>query len=262
MGAVDSIGSAMFYLVSLVTFGLFLYVEARRTDPLIDMRLFRIRLFSAGSISQFLCSVGLGSLSLIIILYLQVVRGFDALVAGLLFLPMDLAFVSVAPISGRLSDRYGTRWLATSGMGVATIGYAALAFVLTATTSLVEIVIVLMIIGVGWGIFSSPNIRSIMESVPPQRRGVASGVRATLMNTGNVISIGLVAYIITTVIPYPVVSGIITGGYTELTSVESMGFVAGIQRAFIVTAIMTLAAMFASSLRGQETLRVTPSDHT
>jgi len=253
MGSVSNIGSAMLYLVSLVTFGLFLYVEARRTDPLLDMRLFRIRLFSAGNLSQLLSSVGLGSLSLIIILYFQIIRGYDALIAGLLFLPLDLAFVSIAPISGRLSDQYGTRWLATLGMAVATVGYVAFAFVLSATTSLVEIVIMLVIVGLGWGLFASPNIRSIMESVPPQRRGIASGVRATVMNTGNVISIGLVAYIITTVIPYPVVSGILTGGYTALTSAESTGFVAGIQRAFIVTAIMTLAATFSSSLRGQET---------
>jgi EmrB/QacA subfamily drug resistance transporter len=257
MGAVNSIESAMFYLVSLVTFGLFLYIEPRRTDPLLDMRLFRIRLFSAGSVSQFLSSVGLGSLSLIIILYFQIIRGYDALIAGLLFLPLDLAFVSIAPISGRLSDEYGARWLATLGMGVATIGYVAFAFVLSATTSLLEIVIMLIIVGLGWGLFASPNIRSIMESVPAQHRGVASGVRATIMNAGNVISIGLVAYIITTVIPYQVVSGIITGGYTALNSVESMGFVAGIQRAFIVTAAMTLAAMFASSLRGEQTLRLT-----
>lgn len=92
-----------------------------------------------------------------------------------------------------------------------------------------------------------------MGSVPPQRRGVASGVRATIFNTGNVVSIGLVAYIITTAIPYQIVSGIVTGGYTTLTLGESMGFVTGIGRAFIVTAIITFAAMFASSQRGPET---------
>jgi uncharacterized membrane protein len=92
-----------------------------------------------------------------------------------------------------------------------------------------------------------------MGSVPPQRRGVASAVRATVFNTGNVLSIGLVAYIITTVIPYQVVSGIISGGYTTLSPADSMGFITGIGRAFIVTAIITIAGMFASSMRGQET---------
>ncbi len=91
-----------------------------------------------------------------------------------------------------------------------------------------------------------------MGSVPPQQRGVASAVRATVFNTGNVVSISLVAYIITTVIPYQVVSGIITGGYTALSPSESVGFVTGVSRAFIVTAIITLIGMFVSSLRGPE----------
>jgi MFS family permease len=231
---------------------LFLYLEPRTAEPLLDLRLFRIRLFSAGNISQLLYSLGFGAISLIVIIYLQLIRGFDALTAGLLFLPLDIAFVSIGPISGRLSDRYGTRGLATLGMGVGTIGYAALAFLLTATSPLLQIEIILALIGLGLGLFSSPNISSIMGAVPPQRRGVASAVRATIFNTGNVVSIGLVAYVITTVIPYQVVSGIITGGYTTLTVNESIGFVTGVSRAFILTAIISLIGMFASSLRGPE----------
>lgn len=250
MSLIDEIGAAVLTLISLVTFALFLYVEPRRTEPLLDLRLFRIRLFSAGNVSQLLYSLGFGSISLIVIIYLQLIRGFDALTAGLLFLPLDVAFVSIGPISGRLSDRYGTRGLATLGMGVGTAGYVALALFLTATTPLLQIEIILALIGLGLGLFSSPNISSVMGSVPPQRRGVASAVRATVFNAGNVVSIGLVAYIITTVIPYQVVSGIIIGGYTVLSPSESMGFVTGVSRAFIVTAIITLIGMFVSSLRG------------
>ncbi len=253
MASIDNIGAAILYSISLVTFALFLYFEPRRAEPLLDMRLFKIRLFSAGNISQLLYSLGFGSLSLIIILYFQLIRGYSALESGLLFLPLDVAFVSIGPISGKLSDRYGTRWLATLGMGVGTIGCVALAFLLNATTPLEQIEVILVILGLGVGLFSSPNISSVMGSVPPQRRGVASAVRATLFNTGNVVSISLVAYIITTVIPYQVVSGIITGGYTTLTPSESAGFLIGVGRAFIVTAIITFAGMFTSSLRGSET---------
>jgi MFS family permease len=247
------IEAAILYSVSLVTFGLFLYLEPRRGEPLLDMRLFRIRLFSAGNISQLLFSLGFGSMSLIIILYLQLIRGFDAFTAGLLFLPLDIAFVSIGPISGKLSDRYGTRGLATLGMGVGAVGYVALALLLTTTTPLEQIEVILVVIGVGLGLFSSPNISSIMGSVPAQRRGVASAVRATLFNAGSVVSIGLVAYIVTTAIPYEVVSGIITGGYTALTPGDSIGFVTGIGRAFVVAAMITIIGMFASSLRGPRT---------
>jgi EmrB/QacA subfamily drug resistance transporter len=253
MASINEIEAAILYMISLVTFALFLYVEPRQAEPLLDMRLFKIRLFSAGNISQLLYSLGFGSVSLIIILYFQVIRGYDALTAGILFLPLDVAFVCIGPISGRLSDRYGTRGLATLGMGLGTVGNVALAFLITATTPIVQIEIILVVLGLGVGLFSSPNISSVMGSVPPKRRGVASAVRATVFNTGSVVSIGLVAYIITTVIPYRVVSGIISGGYTTLTPADSMGFVTGIGRAFIVTAIITLVGMFASSLRGAET---------
>lgn len=252
MESINEIAATVLYGIALVTFALFLYVEPRLHEPLLDMRLFKIRLFSAGNISQFLYSLGFGSFSLIIVLYFQLIRGYDALTAGLLFLPLDIAFVSIAPISGKLSDKYGTRGLATLGMGLGTVGYVAFAFLLTSTTPLVQIEIMLVILGLGVGLFSSPNISSVMGSVPPERRGVASAVRATVFNTGNVVSIGLVAYIITTAIPYSVVSGIITGGYSTLTSSDSIGFVTGVGRAFIVAAIITLMGMFASSLRGQE----------
>jgi EmrB/QacA subfamily drug resistance transporter len=260
MAAIDNIEATIFFAIGLATFAGFLYVEPRTAQPLLDMRLFKIRLFSAGNISQFLYSLGFGSLSLIIILYFQLIRGFDALTAGILFLPLDVAFVTIGPISGRLSDRYGTRGLATLGMGIGTVGYVALAFLLTATTSLVQVEIILIILGLGLGLFSSPNISSVMGSVPADRRGVASAVRATLFNTGNVVSIALVAYIITTAIPYQVVSGIITGGYTTLTASDSVGFMSGIGRAFIVATVITLAGMFASSLRGHETK--TQTNHT
>jgi MFS family permease len=260
MAAIDNVEATIFFAIGLATFAGFIYVEQRAAQPLLDMRLFKIRLFSAGNISQFLYSLGFGSLSLIIILYFQLIRGFDALTAGILFLPLDVAFVIIGPISGRLSDRYGTRGLATLGMGVGTVGYVALVFLLTATTPLVQVEIILVIIGLGVGLFSSPNISAVMGSVPADRRGVASAVRATLFNTGNVVSIALVAYIITTAIPYQVVSGIITGGYTTLTASDSVGFITGIGRAFIVAAVITLAGMFASSLRGHETK--TQTNHT
>jgi EmrB/QacA subfamily drug resistance transporter len=252
MGAIDRIAAAAFYAIGLVIFALFLYLEPRTPQPLLDMRLFKIRLFSAGNVSQFLYSLGFGALSLIIVLYFQLIRGFNALTAGILFLPLDVAFVSIGPISGKLSDRYGTRGLATLGMSIGTVSYVLLAFLLNATTPIEEIEIILVLVGLGVGLFSSPNISSVMGSVPPQRRGVASAIRATVFNTGSVISISLVAYIITTAIPYQVVSGIITGGYTTLTPNESIGFVTGIGRAFLVAAAITLVGAFASSLRGSE----------
>ena len=252
MDVIDRLTSASLYAVCLLMFTFFVYLEPRTQEPLLDMRLFKSRLFSSGNISQFLYSLGVGALSLILILYFELIRGYDALTSGLLLVPWDVAFISIGPISGRLSDRYGTRFFAMLGLGIGGVCYAAAAFMLTATTSLWNVELLLVVIGLGQGLFSSPNISSVMGSVPPERRGVASGIRATMFNAGNVVSIGLVAYVITTAIPYQVVSEIITGGYTSLTVGDAAGFVTGMSRAFIVAAIITFAAMFASSLRGAE----------
>jgi EmrB/QacA subfamily drug resistance transporter len=253
MDIIGRLTSASLYAVCLALFVLFAYLEPRVQEPLLDMRLFKIRLFSLGNLSQLLYSLGFGALSLILILYFQLVRGYDALTSGLLFLPLDVAFISIGPISGRLSDRYGTRFFATLGMGIGGVSYLVAAFMLNSTASIWSVELLLVVFGLGLGLFSSPNISSVMGSVPAQRRGVASAIRATVFNAGNVISIGLVAYIVTTAIPYQVVSGIITGGYTSLTPGDAAGFVTGMGRAFIVAAVITFVGMFASSLRGPKT---------
>ena len=253
MDAIGRFTSASFYVVSFLMLALFVYIEPRTAHPLLDMRLFKNRLFTLGNLSQLLYSLGVGALSLILILYFQLIRGYDALTAGILFLPLDVAFIAIGPISGRLSDRYGTRLFATLGLAIGGVTYLVAAFALTATVPIWIAELLLVVTGLGLGLFSSPNISSVMGSVPPERRGVASGIRATVFNTGNVVSIGLVAYIVTTAIPYHVVSGIITGGYTSLTAGEAAGFVTGMARAFIVSSAITFVGMFASSLRGHET---------
>ena len=258
MDAIDTLTSASFYLTCLILFILFFYYEPRTHEPLLDLSLFKVRIFSAGNISQLLYSLGFGALSLVVILYFQLIRGYSALIAGLLFLPLDVAFIAIGPISGRLSDKHGTRLFATLGMGIGTIGFLASAWLWTATTPLILVEFILVVLGLGLGMFSSPNISSVMGAVPPERRGVASGIRATVFNAGNVISIGLVAYIITTAVPYQIVSGIITGGYTSLTSSDAIGFVTGMERAFIVSAMLTLIGMVASSLRGRELKNIVP----
>jgi MFS family permease len=252
MDVISRLTSTSLYIVCLVMFIVFVYVEPRTREPLLDMRLFKSRLFSSGNISQFLYSLGFGALSLILILYFEVIRGYDAFTSGLLLVPWDVAFISIGPISGRLSDRYGTRLFAMLGLGIGGLCYAVAALMLTASPPLWKLELLLIVIGLGQGLFSSPNISSVMGSVPPERRGVASGIRATMFNAGNVVSIGLVAYVITTAIPYHVVSEIITGGYTSLTVGDATGFITGMSRAFIVAAVITFVAMFASSLRGVE----------
>ncbi len=251
-GALSLPVAAALTAFGLVCLALFVRVESRRRDPLMDLKLFRIRVFSAAALSTLLFSLGFGAQSLILILYLQIIRGFPPLNAGLAFIPLDVSFSLVGAMSGRLSDRYGARGLSTLGLSLGSIGYLLLGLTVSVDTSLVVIEGILVLIGVGLGLFASPNISSLMGSVPPERRGVASAIRATLFNTGSVVSIGLVASVITTAIPYSTVSQIIARGNVGavLTTSERLGFVEGIRRGFIVSAAIIVPAAMASSLRG------------
>jgi len=151
MDVIDRVTSASLYAICLLLFVLFAYLEPRISEPLLDMRLFKSRLFSFGNVSQLLYSLGFGALSLILILYFQLVRGYNALTSGLLFLPLDVAFIAIGPISGRLSDRYGTRLFATLGMGIGAASYLLAAFVLNSTTPLLNVELLLVVIGLGLG---------------------------------------------------------------------------------------------------------------
>ncbi len=237
-------------VVSLLCLGSFVYVESHRSEPLLDLRLFRIRAFSAGILSQLLFSLGFGAQSLIIILYLLIIRGFSPLAAGIAFIPLDVSFSVVGALSGRLSDRYGARGLSTLGLALGATGYFLLATTLTINSSILSMEAILVLIGSALGLFASPNVSSIMGSVPAELRGVASAVRATIFNTGAVVSIGMVAAIITTAIPYHTVSQIIIGGNVSLTPADALGFVEGLQRSFLVSGLITVPAAIASSLRG------------
>ncbi len=237
-------------VISLLCIGSFVCVESHRGEPLLDLRLFRIRPFSAGILSQLLFSLGFGAQSLIIILYLLIIRGLDPLSAGIAFIPLDVSFSVVGALSGRLSDRYGARGLSTLGLALGTTGYFLLATTLTINSSILSMEAVLVLIGSALGLFASPNVSSIMGSVPAELRGVASAVRATIFNTGAVVSIGMVAAIITTAIPYHTVSQIIIGGNVSLTPAEALGFVGGLRRSFLVSGLITVPAAIASSLRG------------
>jgi len=251
-GALSSAAFAVLLVFSFAFLGLFVYVETHHSEPILDMKLFRIRAFSAGILSQLLFSLGFGAQSLIIILYLQLVRGLSPLNAGLAFIPLDVSFSAVGAISGRLSDRYGARGFTTLGLSLGALGYFLLSLTITVNSSITVIEAILVLIGGGLGFFASPNVSSIMGSVPAERRGVASAIRATIFNAGGVVSIGMVAAIVTTAIPYSTVSQILIGGITSLSTADALGFVEGIRRAFLVAALLTLPAAVASSFRGSK----------
>lgn len=176
----------------------FVLIERRVAEPLVRLSLFRIREFTAGNVAGFAISAARGGLQFVLIIWMQGIwlplHGYDyedtPLWAGIFLLPLTLGFLLAGPVAGRLSDRFGSRGLATGGalmFGASLLGLMVLPVVFPYWA----FAVLLLVNGVASGLFGSPNSSSIMGSVPAVHRGVASGMRATFQNSGTAVSIGL-----------------------------------------------------------------------
>jgi EmrB/QacA subfamily drug resistance transporter len=182
----------------VVLLAAFAIIETRTSDPMFRLDLFKIRAFAAGNVSAWLASIARGGLQFMLIIWLQgiwlPIHGYSfadtPLWAGIYMLPMLVGFLIAGPLSGWLSDRYGARPFSTGGMVIAAVSFVLLTF-LPANFSYVPFALLLLANGIGMGLFSSPNTSSIMSSVPAADRGVSSGMRATLQNSGMLISMAV-----------------------------------------------------------------------
>ncbi len=244
-------------LVLIATSGIlmafFFLVERRTKFPVLDLSLFRIRLFTAGNIANLLSGLAFAGLAFIMTLYFQLVRGYDPLHAGIFLIPLDATLILVGPISGSLSDKWGARGLSTLGLIVASVGFFLLSR-FDLTTSYSQIAAGLVLVGSGIGMFRSPNASSVMGSVPASKRGISSAVRATIINTSIVSSIPLVLALMTIDVPYNKLISII-GNTNLIRSVQSSngsptGFLPGLQNTLLAfSGIIFVSAIF-SLLRG------------
>jgi MFS family permease len=177
---------------------LFVWIERVVSEPMFALGLFRIRAFAAGSIASLASSIARGGLQFMLIIWLQGIwlplHGYDyaqtPLWAGIFLLPLTAGFLIAGPVSGYLSDRFGSRSLATGGMLVSAAAFAGLLF-LPINFPYWAFALLIFFNGIGSGMFSAPNTAGIMSSVPAIRRGVASGMRATFQNSGTLLSIGI-----------------------------------------------------------------------
>jgi MFS family permease len=162
------------------------------------LSLFKIRAFAAGNIAALLTAIARGGLQFMLIIWLQGIwlplRGYafedTPLWAGIFMLPLTFGFLLAGPVSGYLSDRFGARLFATSGLLVVAASFVGL-LLLPTDFDYTVFAVLLLCSGLGQGMFSAPNTSSIMGSVPPEHRGVASGMRSTFQNSGTALSIGV-----------------------------------------------------------------------
>jgi len=206
-----------------VVLGIFALVEQRVAQPMFQLKLFRIRSFAAGNIALLLSSIARGGLQFMLIIWLQGIwlplHGYDyeqtPLWAGIYMLPLTLGFLAAGPISGALSDRFGAKAFATGGLVASAVGYFGL-LVIPTDFSYTQFALLLGLIGVGSGLFTAPNTTAIMNAVPADLRGAASGMRSTFMNSGSVLSIGaffsLMIAGLAAVLPRTLTSGLASHG--------------------------------------------------
>jgi MFS family permease len=189
------IGELVGGVVILIAFCVY---ETKITEPMFSMALFKIRAFAAGNLASLLGSIARGGLQFMLVIWLAGIwlplHGYDFTVtplwAGIYMLPLTAGFLVAGPVSGILSDRYGPRLFATSGLLLAALCFVGL-MLLPVVFPYWVFALLIFGNGVGSGLFASPNTSAIMSAVPASQRGSASGMRATFQNSGMALSIGI-----------------------------------------------------------------------
>ena len=182
---------------SLALFVGFVFLELRLPAPMLDLSLFKQRVFSAAAASAILNYISLYTVLFLMPFYLIQGRGLNPAQAGLLLTAQPLVMVVVTPLSGALSDRMGSRLLATLGMAIMAGGLLGLAQ-LGPSSPLNLVALYLGVVGLGTGLFISPNTSALLGAAPRNRQGVASGILATARNVGMMLGIGMAGAILTT----------------------------------------------------------------
>ena len=206
---------------SLIFFLAFLYIEAHIEDPIIDLSLFLDEKFSVGLITGFITFFVIAGIILLMPFYLENVLGYDTRQVGLMLAIVPIAMGIIAPIAGSVSDRVGTRPITVVGLFILLVGYVGLS-TMSVDTTVSQYILLFLPIGLGMGIFQSPNNSAIMGSAPQERLGVVSGMLAITRTLGQTTGIALLgAYWASRVSSYE--GGMLDAEATEASALSQVG---------------------------------------
>lgn len=237
-------------IAALIALPLFVLVERRVRAPMLDLSLFRIRIYWAAAAAAFLNGLARFALMFLFVFYFQGPQGDDPITAGIKLIPLAAGMLVASPIAGWWADHHGSRGTAVAGMLVSAAGLAGMTTLQVHTPFLISGTW-LLIVGVGSGMFNSPNTAAMMAAVPPWRRGIASGTRTMLQNTGAVISIALMLMIVTAVVPTDLLFSIFSGLTTGLSAEKLDPFMHGMHLALWILVAFSLIGAAVSALRGR-----------
>jgi EmrB/QacA subfamily drug resistance transporter len=236
------------FVVAAALLPAFVLVEWRGRSPMLDLAMFKDRLFAAAAATAFMNGFARFALTFLFVFYFQGPQGQSPITAGLELAPLAIGMLVASPVAGAVADRHGSRLLAAAGMLVSALGIAGMT-TLQAHTAYVWSALWLTLVGIGSGVFNSPNTSAMMGAVPAHRRGIASGARMMLTNTGAVLSIAFVMAAITAAVPKDVLFKIFSGLASGLSSAQLDPFIANMHTALWVLAAVSLLGAVVSLLR-------------
>lgn len=231
----------IFIIVGVVMAVVFLVAEKTFSNPVFDIRLIlQNRVFAFSGIAALINYAATSATGFFISLYLQYLKGFDARTAGLIMISQPIAMTILSPIAGKLSDKKNPGAIASIGMGITATGLMFLCF-LKETTPTYMIVLLLLLMGIGFGLFSSPNSNAIMSSVEKRHLGVASGVVGTMRMVGQMMSMGIAMMLISLYV-----------GNQTINPATYPGLIAGMRTGFLIFSILSVLGIFASMARNKK----------
>ena len=232
----------------------FVAYERRCSSPLLDLSLFRIREFSGGIFALLLNGIAWGAVLLLLSFYFQLVLGLSPLEAGIRIIPFDISFLIMGPLAGKLCDKFNHQPFTTSGIILSSVSLYLFSTV-NAITSYVTTALFMALFGIGMGLFSSPNMSSVMNCLPPNRRGIGSAVRSAFISVGLAVSLNLAVLIISFTIPYALVTQIASGCAATLPADRTM-FMEAVKSTYLWLAALNALAILPSFLRGKSSKKI------
>jgi EmrB/QacA subfamily drug resistance transporter len=219
----------------------FLFIENKISNPVFDIQLILSnRIFAFSGIAALINYSATSAIGFFVSLYLQYLKGLDARTAGLIMISQPIAMTLMSPLAGKLSDRKNPGTIASTGMGITASGLILLCFISETTPNYI-IILLLLLMGIGFGLFSSPNSNAIMSSVEKRHLGVASGVVGTMRMVGQMMSMGIAMMLIALYI-----------GKQTINPATYPGLISAMRTGFVVFSILSVFGIFASLARHEK----------
>jgi EmrB/QacA subfamily drug resistance transporter len=235
-------------IAAAVLLPLFVVIEGRVRSPMLDLSIFKNRLFAAASAAAFINGLSRFALMFVFVFYFQGVQGDTPIIAGVKLAPLAVGMLISSPLAGIWADRRGSRGMAVLGMLVSASGLALMT-TLERGTAYWQSGLFMFIVGVGSGMFNSPNTAAMMGTVQAKRRGIAAAARVLVQNTGAVISIAFVLAVVTSSVPKSVLFAVFSGLAHHISNTELTPFISNMHTALWCLSIISVLGAFVAAAR-------------